>query len=89
MRWFRDTRDPAIIVSIDESDSSAEDPAIRKWLSDLAAKGRDPGAPMTGPGGRWRPVSELFERDAQAAEEPLPDVMRRIDEWLENGRWEQ
>jgi hypothetical protein len=39
------------------------------------------GAPMTGPGGRWRPVSELFERDAKDAE-----TMRQ---WLEDGGWEQ
>lgn len=39
------------------------------------------GAPMTGPGGRWRPVSELFERDARDAE-----IMRQ---WLEDGGWGQ
>jgi hypothetical protein len=61
--------DPApIIVFIDESDSPAEIPAIRQILGDLAAKGRDE-PPMTGPGGRWRPVAELFERDADDAKD--------------------
>lgn len=59
------------------------------------------GAPMTGPGGRWHPVSELAERDAQAAEtaehfaalarvgrESCPGFCPMCEErWIEKGRW--
>jgi hypothetical protein len=56
-------------------DGSHEGPAMR-WFRDTRrpdpVQGEPPapaaGAPMTGPGGAWRPVSELFERDARAAE---------------------
>ena len=96
-------------------DGSHEGPAMG-WFRDTRrpAPGEGEGAPMTGPGGRWRPVSELFERDAQAAEhfaglasvgrescidpcsmcaerdtQATSGAMRRIDEWIEKGRWEQ
>jgi hypothetical protein len=58
-------------------------------------------APMTGPGGRWHPVSELAERDARAAEaaehfaalaragrESCPGFCPICEErWIEKGRW--
>lgn len=65
-------------------------------LSDLDGAGSGPAAPMTGPGGRWRPLSELPEI-RQAGDEtegipagPLIENMRReleAQRWLETERW--
>jgi hypothetical protein len=61
--------------------ASPEDTAALRAAEGEPPPSPDPGAPMTGPGGRWRPVSELFERDARDAE-----TMRQ---WLEDGGFER
>jgi hypothetical protein len=68
-------------------------------LSDLDGAGSVPTAPMTGPGGRWRPVSELPEvRQAgdETATEGIPagsliENMRQeleAQRWLDRERWD-
>jgi len=69
---------------------------LKRDMRDLSElDGTMPGAPMTGPGGRWRPLSELPEADAvpegiPAA--PLIEGMRQeleAQRWLDRERWEQ
>lgn len=55
-------------------------------LAELEANSAgSPSAPMTGPGGRWHPVSELAGRDARAAEHFA--ALGRLG-WLEDERRE-
>jgi hypothetical protein len=89
--------------------SHSVDPAIRRgefpdprppYTGPLSGTG-SLSAPMTGPGGRWHPVSELAEHDARAAETAehfaaLARVGREScvgfcpmceERWIEKGRW--
>jgi hypothetical protein len=70
------TRETALPAACEcgHCDGSHEAPAMR-WFRDTRRPlpGEPPApetgtAPMTGPGGRWRPVSELAEHDVKAAE---------------------
>jgi hypothetical protein len=69
--------------------SPRTDELVRQQI--IASQGIPParsvpgGAPMTGPGGRWHPVSELAEHDARAAEHFA--ALGRLG-WLEDERRE-
>jgi hypothetical protein len=96
--------DPPAGCECGHCDGSHEGPAM-SWFRDTRPS--EPpapetgSAPMTGPGGRWRPVSELAEHDARAAEaaehfaalarvgrESCPGFCPICEErWIEKGRW--